>query len=283
MADPIFWLALSLLLVAVSLTAVLMAAVPALRELGRASRSAEKLFDTLSRELPPTLEAIRKTGLEITELTDEVSEGVQHAGKVIHQVDQSVHLARNQAQQLQVGTQSLAAGLRAAWRAWQRSAQPSASSTGKARSQTNQSQGASPSPTQKSGTKPSRKYSPDGRNLRFAKGEAAEPRPGLRPKADPKSRPELVSESSSEAALEPPTSHAGSPQPSLHLGASSTGSTKHPPLQAPKAASQSEPTSADVSIKRLSQMEQPGTDQATQDASNSTLANGSAREAADLD
>nr|WP_242028241.1 hypothetical protein [Pseudanabaena sp. FACHB-2040] len=128
-------MALSLLLVAVSLTAVLMAAVPALRELGRASRSAEKLFDTLNRELPPTLEAIRLTGLELTELTDEVSEGVNQAGKVIQQVDQSVSSARHQAQQLQVGTQSLMAGVKAAWQAWQR---PPAT----------------------------KKYSPQGRNLR---------------------------------------------------------------------------------------------------------------------
>ncbi|MBD0334570.1 MAG: hypothetical protein ICV62_03700 [Cyanobacteria bacterium Co-bin13] len=135
MADPLFWLALSLLLVAVSLTAVLMAAVPALRELGRASRSAEKLFDMLNRELPPTLEAIRLTGLELTELTDEVSEGVNQAGKVIQQVDQGVSSARHQAQQLQVGTQSLMAGFKAAWRAWQRPPAP-------------------------------KKYSPQGRNLR---------------------------------------------------------------------------------------------------------------------
>jgi uncharacterized protein YoxC len=142
-ADPIFWLALSLLLVAISLTAVLMAAVPALRELGRASRSAEKLFDTLNRELPPTLEAIRLTGREITELTDEVSEGVSHAGKVIQQVDQSVHAARSQAQQLHVGSRSLMAGLQAAWLAWQKPAKPA-----------------------RKGARKATKYSPEGRNLR---------------------------------------------------------------------------------------------------------------------
>lgn len=50
--DPVFWLALSLFLVAISLTAVLMVAVPAIQEVGRAARSVEKLFDTLSRDLP---------------------------------------------------------------------------------------------------------------------------------------------------------------------------------------------------------------------------------------
>ncbi|WP_446857102.1 DUF948 domain-containing protein [Phormidesmis sp. 146-20] len=116
MINPIFWLGLSILLVAVSLTAVLMAAVPAFRELARAARSAEKLFDTLNRELPPTLEAIRLTGLEITELTDDMSQGVQSAGQVVKQVDQSVTSAKQQVQKAQVTTRSVFAGVKAAWR-----------------------------------------------------------------------------------------------------------------------------------------------------------------------
>ncbi|MGB3136268.1 MAG: hypothetical protein WBB18_05630 [Nodosilinea sp.] len=116
MADPLFWLALSFLLVVVSLTAVLMVAIPALRELGRASRSAEKFFDTLGRELPPTLEAIRLTSLEITELTDDVTEGVQGAGQVVQQVNQSITTAQTGAQRLNTGTKSVLAGTRAAWR-----------------------------------------------------------------------------------------------------------------------------------------------------------------------
>jgi len=114
--DPLFWLGLSILLVATSLTAVLVAAIPALQELARAARSAEKLFDTLSRELPPTLDAIRMTGLEITDLTDDVSEGVKSAGQVVKQVDQSLDSARKQAQNLQVGTRSVFIGVKAAWR-----------------------------------------------------------------------------------------------------------------------------------------------------------------------
>ncbi|MEH2160052.1 MAG: DUF948 domain-containing protein [Nostoc sp.] len=116
MIDPLFWLGLSLLLVATSLTAVLVAAIPALQELARAARSAEKLFDTLSRELPPTLEAIRVTGLEITDLTDDVSEGVKSASQVAKQVDQSLDSARIQAQNLQVSTRSIFVGAKAAWR-----------------------------------------------------------------------------------------------------------------------------------------------------------------------
>ncbi|MEH2179915.1 DUF948 domain-containing protein [Nostoc sp.] len=116
MIEPLFWLGLSLLLVATSLTAVLVAAIPALQELARAARSAEKLFDTLSRELPPTLEAIRVTGLEITDLTDDVSEGVKSASQVVKQVDQSLDTARIQAQNLQVGTRSIIIGAKAAWK-----------------------------------------------------------------------------------------------------------------------------------------------------------------------
>jgi uncharacterized protein YoxC len=114
--EPLFWLGLSLLLVATSLTAVLVAAIPALQELARAARSAEKLFDTLSRELPPTLEAIRVTGLQITDLTDDVSEGVKSASQVVKQVDQSLDTARIQAQNLQVGTRTIFVGVKAAWR-----------------------------------------------------------------------------------------------------------------------------------------------------------------------
>ncbi|MEH1790539.1 DUF948 domain-containing protein [Nostoc sp.] len=116
MIEPLFWLGLSLLLVATSLTAVLVVAIPALQELARAARSAEKLFDTLSRELPPTLEAIRVTGLEITDLTDDVSEGVKSASQVVKQVDQSLDSARKQAQNLQVGTRTIVVGVKAAWR-----------------------------------------------------------------------------------------------------------------------------------------------------------------------
>lgn len=120
MIDPLFWLGLSILLVAVSLTAMLFAALPAFRELARAARSAEKLFDTLNRELPPTLESIRLTGMEITDLTDEVSEGVQSAGQVVKQVDQSLRGVQRQAQQAQTTTRSVLTGVKAAWKTFRR-------------------------------------------------------------------------------------------------------------------------------------------------------------------
>ena len=116
MSDPIFWLGLSILLVAVSLTAVLVTLIPAVQALARAARSVEKLADTLSREFPPTLEAIRLTGLEISELTDDVSDGVQSAGEVVKQVDRSLGSAKKQAQNVQVTTRSVVTGIKAAWK-----------------------------------------------------------------------------------------------------------------------------------------------------------------------
>lgn len=122
MTDPLFWLVLSLLFVTISLTIVLAVAIPTFREVARAARSAEKLFDTLRREFPPTLEAIRLTGLEISDLTDDVSEGVQSAGQVVKQVDQSLTGVRRQAQRAQAGTRSVFAGVKAAWRTFTRPA-----------------------------------------------------------------------------------------------------------------------------------------------------------------
>ncbi|WP_353931939.1 hypothetical protein WJM97_04965 [Okeanomitos corallinicola TIOX110] len=115
MIDPLFWLGMSMILVAASLTAVLVAAIPTLQELAHAARSAEKLFDTLSRELPPTLQAIRNTSLEMTELSDDVGESVKSASQVVRQVDQSLDIAKKQAQDIQISTRSLAVGFKAAW------------------------------------------------------------------------------------------------------------------------------------------------------------------------
>jgi uncharacterized protein YoxC len=116
--DPVFWLGLSIGLVAVSIAAVLIVAIPAMQELGRAARSAEKLFDTLNRELPPTLEAIRLTSLELTELTDDMSESVQSAGQITGQVSESLTAVKTQVTQAKVTTKSMAAGFKAAWHTW---------------------------------------------------------------------------------------------------------------------------------------------------------------------
>lgn len=121
MTNPLFWLVLSLLFVTVCLTIVLIVMIPTLKELGRAARSAEKLFETLRREFPPTLEAIRLTGMEITDLTDDISEGVQSAGQVAKQVDQTITGAKKQVRKVQTGTRSLMTGVKTAWRTFTRS------------------------------------------------------------------------------------------------------------------------------------------------------------------
>ena len=121
MTDPLFWLVLSLLFVTISLTIVLVVAIPTFRELARAARSAEKLFDTLRREFPPTLESIRLTGLEISDLTNDMSQGVQNAGNVAKQVDETLTGARQQAQRAQTTTRSVFVGMKAAWRTFTRS------------------------------------------------------------------------------------------------------------------------------------------------------------------
>jgi hypothetical protein len=122
--DPLFWLGLSILLVTASLTTVLVAAIPALQELARAARSAEKFFDTLSRELPPTLNAIRNTSIEITDLTEDVSEGVKSASQVVKQFDQSLDTAKKQAESMQIGTRSVLVGFKAAWKSFTRPKNP---------------------------------------------------------------------------------------------------------------------------------------------------------------
>jgi len=120
MIDPIFWLGISLFLVAISLTAVLFVTIPTLQEIARAARSAEKLFDTLNQEFPPTLEAIRLTGLEINQLTDEVDRGIEGASGVVKQIDQALVNTKDQVEQAQVNTRSIAFGIKAAWRSWRR-------------------------------------------------------------------------------------------------------------------------------------------------------------------
>lgn len=121
MTEPIFWLGCSLFLVAISLTAVLVAALPALQELARAARSAEKLFDTLHREFPPTLEAIRLTGMEITQLTEEIDDGVKSAAGAVKQVDRSLGSAREGIDRVDRGTRRVLIGFKAAWNTWNRS------------------------------------------------------------------------------------------------------------------------------------------------------------------
>jgi uncharacterized protein YoxC len=118
--DPLLFLACSTLLVAVSLTALVVAAFPAIQDVSRAARSAEKLFDRLDRELSPTLEAIRIAGLELSDLSDEMSQGVQSASAVVQQVDIGLTEVKKKASNVRLNTQSVWVGVKAAWQTWQR-------------------------------------------------------------------------------------------------------------------------------------------------------------------
>ena len=115
MNNPFFWLGISVLLVAISLMALLTVAILTLQELARAARSAEKLLDSLNRELPTTLRDLRLTGKELSVLSDEVSGSVQSAHRVVKQVDQSLSEAKAQAQKAQIGTRSLLTGVATAF------------------------------------------------------------------------------------------------------------------------------------------------------------------------
>jgi hypothetical protein len=113
--DPTFWLGCSLLLVAISLTAVLMAALPVFQELGHAARSAEKFFDTLNRELPPTMAAIRLTGSDLGDLKKDVDRGVKSAVQVVEKVDRGLVVTQQQVGQVQTVARGWWVGTKAAW------------------------------------------------------------------------------------------------------------------------------------------------------------------------
>lgn len=119
MTEPIFWLGFSLCLVSISLTAVLVTLIPVAQELSRAARSAEKLFDTLEREFPNTLEAIKTTNMELTELSGEMKEGVKSASGAVKQIDRSLVTAKKQVENAQIKSRSFWAGLKAGIRTWQ--------------------------------------------------------------------------------------------------------------------------------------------------------------------
>ena len=121
MQNPFFWLLLSFLLVAISLTAVLAAAFPAFLELGRAARSADKLLDTLNRELPRTLEALRKTGGDLTGLTDELEDSLKGAKNIIKHTEKGIQQTQKQIRQVHHGSRSTWAGLKTTWRVLRRS------------------------------------------------------------------------------------------------------------------------------------------------------------------
>lgn len=97
------------------LTALLFISIPTILELARAARSAEKLLESLNRELPATLNALKQTGTGLSDLADEVTDGVQSANHLVKQVDQGLDEVRQQAQRAQITTRSTWVGLQTAW------------------------------------------------------------------------------------------------------------------------------------------------------------------------
>ncbi len=113
MSEAIFLLGLSFLLVVVCLTILLLTAIPTFQELAKAANSVIRLSDTLTRELPATLEAIRMTGLELSELSDELNQGAKSAGEAVKQVNDGIKGVRQGASSASIATKSAFAGIKA--------------------------------------------------------------------------------------------------------------------------------------------------------------------------
>ena len=97
----------------VCLTILLLTAIPTFQELAKAANSIIRLADTLTRELPATLEAIRMTGLELSELSDELNQGAKNAGEAVKQVNESIKGVKQSASSAKIATKSAFAGIRA--------------------------------------------------------------------------------------------------------------------------------------------------------------------------
>lgn len=106
MTEPIFWLALSFFLVAISLTILLMSAIPAFQEISRASRSVQRLADLLVQELPPALDSLRMAGLEVSELTEELNQGARAVQQVGEGAKQTAQKAKSTLVALKAGWQA---------------------------------------------------------------------------------------------------------------------------------------------------------------------------------
>ena len=118
MENPLFWLGLSLSLVAISFTAVLFTFIPLIQELVHTARSAEKLLDTLNKEIPETFAALRMTNSELIQIGEEVKDGVKSASGTVKNIDQTITSAKTQAKNVQNTSRSLWAGLKAGVRSW---------------------------------------------------------------------------------------------------------------------------------------------------------------------
>jgi len=118
MNNPIICLGLSFALVAISLCGVLVALIPLAQQLSNTARSAEKLLDTINKEFPDTLESLKATNYEITELTGEVKQGVKSVSSVTKQIDNNLTQAKKQAKNVQLKSRSFWTGLKVGFNTW---------------------------------------------------------------------------------------------------------------------------------------------------------------------
>jgi uncharacterized protein YoxC len=112
-------------MVAVSLVFFLVSLVPTIQELNRMAQGADRLIETLNRELPETLGALRSTTQELNQLTEDLGDGVESAKQIVKQVDRTLESTEKQLTQARVTSQSAIAGVKAAWNTFFQSSQES--------------------------------------------------------------------------------------------------------------------------------------------------------------
>ncbi|XP_038683782.1 uncharacterized protein LOC119984079 isoform X2 [Tripterygium wilfordii] len=87
-------------LAAVSATCLFLSAIPALLAFKRAAESLEKLMDVTREELPGTMAAIRLSGMEISDLTMELSDFGQDITQGVRSSTRAVRVAEERLRQL---------------------------------------------------------------------------------------------------------------------------------------------------------------------------------------
>eukprot|EP00245_Coleochaete_scutata_P011732 TRINITY_DN4420_c0_g1_i2.p1 TRINITY_DN4420_c0_g1~~TRINITY_DN4420_c0_g1_i2.p1 ORF type:complete len:367 (-),score=54.39 TRINITY_DN4420_c0_g1_i2:829-1929(-) len=78
-----------------SISALLLMAIPTLRAMKKAAESVEKLADTAREELPGTMAALRLSGMEISDLTMELSDLSQDIGEGLRSSARAVQAAED--------------------------------------------------------------------------------------------------------------------------------------------------------------------------------------------